>query len=314
MAGVGATERISEAELPFRRGDTVFLRRNLHPADDQNQALLRGASGEVTEVRSSDDTVKVRFGSVWVRCRTDWLESAPGTICLGMNALAMEQHLFYNHGMMETDFCFPLETHGCFERYNRNWHRLADSGFGFSHVDSVDASASRWRLSGTMFSARVGLVLCEEIWPWDRQQWPHVARFHASIARSLMGQWGEATCVMVLRRHNAQMLQAVLGPVRRISYHYGNKFKLHYTPLQMDNADPPTPVTGEEWCAIVIHPMIFATRLVAGDADVFLPELVLKTMFSSKGKDQTLQMCAYTLESAIGIMEYLAYIKQLHGL
>ena len=80
MAGVGASEGIGEDELPFRSGDTVFLRLNLQPSDGPGPDLLRGTSGEVTEVRSSDDTVKVRFGSILVRCRTDWLESVPEQI------------------------------------------------------------------------------------------------------------------------------------------------------------------------------------------------------------------------------------------
>ena len=80
MAGVGASEGIGEDELPFRSGDTVFLRLNLQPSDGPGPDLLRGTSGEVTEVRSSDDTVLVRFGPIRVRCRTDWLESAPEQI------------------------------------------------------------------------------------------------------------------------------------------------------------------------------------------------------------------------------------------
>ena len=73
MAGVGASEGIGEDELPFRSGDTVFLRLTLHSSDAPGIALLRGTSGEVIEVRSSDDTVLVRFGAWRVRCRIHWL-------------------------------------------------------------------------------------------------------------------------------------------------------------------------------------------------------------------------------------------------
>ena len=79
----------------------------------------------------------------------------------------------------------------------------------------------------------------------------------------------------------------------------------------MDHKDPPNPVRGgQQWWAIVIHPISFDRRLVACTGNVFIPELILKAMFSSKC---TLQLCTYTGESAMSIMEYLNNIKQLHG-
>ena len=101
-----------------------------------------------------------------------------------------------------------------------------------------------------------------------------------------------------------------MGNVRRISFHDGSKFDIHYTPLCMDHSDPPKPVEGTQWTAIVIHPKRFDSLLVARTGKVFIPELVLKAMFSSKC---TLQLCSYTGESAMSIMEYLHAIKQLHG-
>ena len=180
----------------------------------------------------------------------------------------------------------------------------------------MDASCSRWKLTNCYgwshdeLNKRIGLILCEEIWPWDRRRWPIVADFHKSIAQALMTQWGNATCVMVLRSSDAQRLQRSLGYVQRISYHWGSKFNVHYTPLCMDHKDPPNPIRGRQWCAIVIHPISFDRRLVACTGNVFIPELILKAMFSSKC---TLQLCAYTGESAVSIMQYLNRIEQLHG-
>ena len=125
-----------------------------------------------------------------------------------------------------------------------------------------------------------------------------------------MIQWGNATCVMVLRSSDAQREQRSLGYVQRISYHWGSKFNVHYTPLCMDHKDPPNPIRGRQWCAIVIHPIKFDRRLVACTGNVFIPELILKAMFSSKC---TLQLCTYPGQSAMSIMEYLNNIKQLHS-
>ena len=49
--------------VPFQRGDVVFLRLILHPQEAGRPPLLRGARGEVCDVRGSDGTVKVRFVS-----------------------------------------------------------------------------------------------------------------------------------------------------------------------------------------------------------------------------------------------------------
>ena len=159
-------------------------------------------------------------------------------------------------------------------------------------------------------SKRIGLILCEEIWPWDRWNRPNVKDFHESIARALMSQWSNATCVMVLRGWNVRQLQKSLGNVKRISYHHGSKFEIHYTPLCKTRSDPPIPVKATQWAAIVIHPEMCDARLVSCTGKVFIPELVLKAMFSSK---RTLQLCSYTGESAGSIMEYLKAIKKLHG-
>ena len=128
--------------------------------------------------------------------------------------------------------------------------------------------------------------------------------------KALLSQWGDAICVMVMRSQHAHRMQRSLGYSRRISYHYGSQFTLHYTPLNMDRADPPNLISGERWCAIVIHPISFDRRLVGCNGNVFIPELVLKAMFSGKC---TLQLCAYTGESAMGVMEYLKNMKELHG-
>ena len=246
------------------------------------------------------------------------LECSPGTICVGINAMVTcsGPNAFYARGMMVSDLCFPTEISECFGRMQKNMEFLHQSGLGFSFFDGMDASCARWKLtnyyglSNDKLDERIGLVLCEEIWPWDRRQWPIVADFHTSIARSLMCQWGNATCVMVLRSSDAQQLQRSLGTVRRISYHYGSKFNIHYMPLCMDGADPPKPITGQEWCAIVIHPKRFDRRLAACTGNVFIPELVLKAMFSRRC---TLQLCAYIGESAMSVMRFLKNIKQLHN-
>ena len=143
------------------------------------------------------------------------------------------------------------------------------SGLGFSFFDGVDASCSRWALTNRYgwshdeLDETIGLVLCEEIWPWDRRQWPNVTDFHESIVQALMTQWGKATCVMVLRQNNAERLRRSLGNVRRMSFHNGSKFDIHYTPLCMNHSDPPTPVQATQWTAIVIHPKRFDSLLVA---------------------------------------------------
>ena len=309
--------------IALRVHEVVLLRLTLHSAEEGRSALQRADVGEVCEVRDTDGTVKVRFGKpdVFVRCKPDWLERYPGTICKGINAVMMSgdgerPHSFYHNGMMVSDLCFPTEKHACFSRLKRNRSCLLQSGLGFSFYDSMDASSSRWLLCNFykwkphQVDERIGLVLCEEIWPWNRAQWPKVADFHQSIASALMSQWTNATCVMVLRSFNAEQLQRALPHVKRISYHYGSKLNLHYVPLCMNHADPPAPVVGQQWCAVVIHPAKLDRRLVAADGDVYIPELVLKAMFSNKC---TLQLCAYTGESALGIMKYLQDMKELHG-
>ena len=164
----------------------------------------------------------------------------------------------------------------------------------------------------------MGLVLCEEIWPWERRRYPIVAQFHAGIAHALL-QWPTVTSVMVLRQTNADAMRRVLGPIKRISYFTGaDMFKLHYTPLCMDGADPPTPVHGQVWTAIVIQPVDSRDRFVASEFNttdyyepMSIPHLVLRAMLRKK---RTLQLCAYTLESAMAIREYLETIKKMYRL
>ena len=303
----------------FEVGDRVFLRINLHPAEDKDPELRRGDSGEVIDVRAADDTVKVKFSPrLFVRCKPEWLERSPGTICLGIKAMLAEGIHLNQYGMMVTDVRVPKEQDECFRRMQRNMMRLQQSDLGFSFYDGVDASCARYYFGNGLGWSReeldeeIGVILCEGIWLSNRQRWPDVADFHASIAAALMSQWGNATCVLVLRSKDAQQLRRKMPNARRISFHYesDNQFNLHYTPLCMDSADPPNPVAGEHWCDIVIHPIRVDRRLVDSTGSVFIPELVLKAMFSRRC---TLQLCAYTMESAINIMEYINAVKKLHG-
>jgi hypothetical protein len=126
-----------------------------------------------------------------------------------------------------------------------------------------------------------------------------------------MGAWINATSVMVLRSSEGRKMQVALGNVRRISYHYGTSFKLHYTPLQMDGAEIAHAIQGADWCVVVIAPRNVKASLVAVDSQVFIPELVLQAMFRGRA---TLQTCAYACESAVNIKEYLEDMKQLHGI
>ena len=167
---------------------------------------------------------------------------------------------------------------------------------------------NHWRWSSAELDKTVGLILCEEIWPHDRLRWRIISEYHASVARALMSQWGNATTIMVLRSSNAKALSVELGHVKRITYHYGDAFKLHYQPLIMNGLDPPSPVVGCEWCAVVIHPT--RDRLITSTGRLFIPELVFKAMLSKKS---TLQLCAYTCESTIQCMQYLKDILELHG-
>ena len=275
------------APIALEVRQVVLLRLNLHSAEEGRSGLHRGDVGEVCEVRDLDGTVKVRFRKtdVFVRCKPDWLERYPGTICLGINAILRGPLPFYHRGMMVSDLCFPTEKHACFSRLKCNRSCLLQSGLGFSFYDGMDATSSRWLLTNfykwtpQQVDDQIGLVLCEEIWPWNRRKWPVVAEFHASIARTLMSQWSNATCVMVLRSSNAEKMQRELKAVKRISYHYGSKFNLHYEPLCMDHAHPPTPVFGQKWCAVVIHPAIFDRRLVASDSDVCIPKWFSRQCF-----------------------------------
>lgn len=306
----------------FARHDVCFLRLPLYPAivpENGLPVLARGTKGIVREYRSSDNTVKVLFdgmGDIRVRCNPKWLEKPPGEISRGLNAREIEdKHWpFYRWGMLVTDLTFPTEDQPCFQRFRQ--HRDTLLGNGFSFCNGVEATLARDRLKD--YCKDVGLVLCEEIWPWKRRRYPIVAQFHAGIAHALL-QWPKVTSVMVLRQTNADAMQRVLGPINRISYFTGaDMFKLHYTPLNMDGADPPTPVRGQVWTAIVIQPVDSRDRFVASGFNtnryyepLSIPHLVLRAMLRKK---RTLQLCAYTLESAMAIQEYLEQIKKMYKL
>ena len=78
----------------------------------------------------------------------------------------------------------------------------------------------------------------------------------------------------------------------------------------MSGADPPDPVLGEAWGAIVIHPMRHALRLIQETEALYIPEVVLKAMLTGR---TPLQLCAYTCESTVECMRYLQDIKQSYG-
>ena len=192
--------------------------------------------------------------------------------------------------MLVTDLTTPTEDQPCFQRFRQ--HRDTLLGNGFSFCNGVEATLARERLKD--YCKDVGLVLCEEIWPWDRRRYPIVAQFHVGIAHALL-QWPKVTSVMVLRQTNADAMRRVLGPIRRISY-FTEGFKLHYTPLCMDGADPPTPVRGQVWTAIVIQPVDSRDRFVASGFNtngyyepLSIPHLFLRAMLRKKGR------CSYVL-------------------
>ena len=120
---------------------------------------------------------------------------------------------FNQYGMMVTDVRVPKEQDECFRRMQRNMMRLRQSDLGFSFYDEVDASCARYYFGNGLGWSReeldeeIDVILCEEIWPSNRRRWPDVADFHASIASALMSQWGNATCVLVLRSKDAQQLR-----------------------------------------------------------------------------------------------------------
>ena len=92
----------------FEVGDRVFLRINLHPAEDKDPELRRGDSGEVIDVRAADDTIKVKFlPTISVRCKPERLERSPGAICLGIKAMLVEGTHLNQYGMMVTDVRVP---------------------------------------------------------------------------------------------------------------------------------------------------------------------------------------------------------------
>ena len=275
----------------FARDDVCFLRLPLYPAivpENGLPVLARGTKGIAREYCSSDNTVKVLFegmGDIRVRCDPQRLEKSPGEISRGLNAREIEDKHWplYRWGMLVADLTFPTEDKPCFQRFRQ--HRDTLLGNGFSFCNGVEATLARSRLKD--YCKEVGLVLCEEIWPWDRRRNPDVAEFHAGIVRALL-QWPKVTSVMVLRRANAEALQRVLGTIKRISYFVGaDMFKLHYTPLCMDGADPPTTVRGQVWTAIVIQPILREDSFVASTADsepLSIPLLVLRAMLRKKGR------------------------------
>ena len=305
----------------FKKDDVCFLRRELHPQEVSSETIIpRGARGTVFEVRASDHTVKVHFPDIklYVRCQPDWLESSPGTICIGINAMVTcRKYPFYSTGMMVSDISFPTADKLCYPRFCQHQRILLSSGLGFSFYDGMDATNTRWQLTNTLgpssevLDGTVGLILCEEIWPKDRKRWGPIENFHAAVARSLMEQWENATIVMALRSWNAKLLERKMGPIARLSYFHGpDAFRMHYVPLQMGGEEPPIPVRGATWSAVVIHPTSRSDRLITSAGRLYIPEMVLKAMFSKKS---TLQLCAYTCESTLSCMRYLEFIKKLHG-
>ena len=314
----GATTPRPSVLHRFKVNDECFLRINLSPGSAGDPRILRGAQGNVHEVGAPDFSVKVYFHEAerYVRCQPHWLEAWPGEIVRGVCRIwATQRHPMYDVGMLVTDLKFPKEADPCYPRFCTHRRRLMRSGLGFSFYDGVDATNARWALErvyhrGASALSHIGLILREEIWPRDRRQWRQVSEFHAAVARSLMGQWSSATCVMVLRDTDARNLSRELGHVKRISYHYNESFQLHYVPLILDLQEPARGVKGVAWCAAVIRPK-FGEGLVGANDRVTVPGLVLKAMCAGQA---TLQLCAYTCESTLAIMQYLLEVKRLHRL
>ena len=314
----GAMAARPQVLVMFEANDVCFLRINLEPGEAGDPVISRGAQGRVVQAGCSDFTVKVYFpvADKFVRCKPQWLEAWPGEVVQGICRMwATQPNPMYSTGMMVSDLRFPVESDPCYERFCENRRSLMRSGLGFSFYDRVDATNARWTLEhayrhGPAVLERIGVILCEEIWPLDRRQWPRACDFHACVVRSLMGQWTAATCVVVLRDFDARRLARELGDVKRITYHYDESFLLHYTPLTMGRQEPACSVDGVAWCAVVVHPKV-GPRLLGPGQRVFIPELVLKGMFAEQC---TLQLCAYTCESSLACMEYLLDIKRLHRL
>ena len=298
--------------MELQRGDQCFLRCTLHT--EGKPTIERGERGIIERLVGSVATVRFSVGKVTID-HMEWLEPFPGTFSRGFAALTSTPNGIWKVGMICSDIKFPEPGQAQYQLFRSNRKLLLTSGAGASFYDGIsalnilgsfyDAYQTGW--STYTKSSKLGLIVCEHVWPWGTESRP---AFHLRVVNALVAQMSTIPKIMVLRFSDAEKIRRELAAISRVELLDGADFQGHYQPLRMDwdNAET-NPIYGAE-TAIYIKPSLCESHHTA-NRPLHIPREVLLQMF--KGK-QTLFLAAGTCDSPVACHKYLLQQLRLHNI
>ena len=260
-------------------GSLVFIRMNLHKPG--RPSIHRGEQGTMVSHDGTQAVVQLAIGKqkILLNC----LEPRPGTFSKGLAALTRSENGIYSTGMMCSDIEFPRRGEEQYKRYWEHLSAIADTGCGASFYEGIDALNiigsfhRRYPEGATNYLKKIGLIVCEHIWPWGRGS---RTQFLLSVVRSLESQMTSIPKIILLRRTDVDPMRHELAQHRRIVMLDGSDVKHHYTPLRMDWTAPSiNPIIAAE-TAIYIKPIEAAWHIVR--RPLHIPTEVLLHMFQGK--------------------------------
>ncbi len=297
-------------------GDQVFLRRPLHPLEVGQPFFPRCSRGHVVGI-IAEGVPRVQFtflthaGRVKVTCDPQLLEAAPGTMTL---AIGMARPMdWYKAGIWLSDLSFPTPTSPAGRRFAANTHRCMAGVQGTTVYPMIDALQSKqcfYRLHSydNAFLEEIGLVLCMAPHPWWTQtRCRSTTDFHQGTCMALMAAW-RCRCIVLLRSDGGELVYERMRLIRRVRLMPTEQVHMHCAPLQMDHsADALIPViANHRWGAIVIEPAAGSEALER----LHIPTEILKAMPRQKA---TLDLVAFTGESAVASLDWIREQRELHG-
>ena len=298
-------------------GDEVFLRRPLHPLQGGQLFLPRCSRGYVVGiVAEGSPRVQVTFltpaGRVKVTCYPQWLEAGPGTMTRAMEGMA-RPYDWYRVGMMISDLRFPEPTSPAGVRFVANRARCMAGMQGTSFYPRIDALRSKLSFDelygkSSAYLEKIGLVLCMAPHPWWNQtRFRTTADFHQAICLELMTTW-DCRCIVLLRTEEAERVYERMRRFRRVRIMPTRQVHMHYIPLMMyHNNGAMIPVNADRgWAAIVIEPALGSEALQR----LHIPTEILQTMLRQK---VTLELAAFTCESAVASLDWVREQRELHA-
>ena len=238
--------------------------------------------------------------------------------CLPTEVTYWREHdCIYLVGMIVTDLQFPRPDQAQYNLFSVNRQVLLNSGTGVSFYDGINALKIREDfcaryarpLGKTPFAylKKVGLIVCEHIWPWEAVSRPV---FLLGVVRGLLAQMSSIPKIVLLRSADVQCIRADINAISRVEIIERDDIHLHYQPLRM-NWDSPAidPIYGAE-CAIYIKPIQNPSGYIV-KRPLHVPREVLLQMFEGK---QTLFLASGTCGSPVACLEYLMSQLKLHNI